>query len=272
MRLVWIALLILAGCAGGDEVVNDIWQPTEDDSRQPTPADVWHPSPGTSWQWQLKGKLNTTYDVDMYDIDLFDNSKADIAALQAKGRTVICYFSAGSYEKWRPDAGEFPPELLGDTLDGWEDEKWLDIRATDKLAPILNSRLDLAVEKGCDGVEPDNVDGYANDTGFPLTAGDQLTYNKWLAKEAHQRGLSIGLKNDLDQVAQLVGHFDWALNEQCFEFDECEMLLPFVEAGKAVFGVEYELAADDFCDKANGMNLDWLKMDLELDGGREACR
>lgn len=42
----------------------------------------------------------------------------------------------------------------------------------------MQARLDLAVQKGCDGVEPDNVDGYQNNSGFPLTAQDQLAYNR----------------------------------------------------------------------------------------------
>ena len=37
---------------------------------------------------------------------------------------------------------------------------------------------------GCDGVEPDNVDGYVNDTGFDLTAGDQLDFNRFARGEA----------------------------------------------------------------------------------------
>ena len=49
-----------------------------------------------------------------------------------------------------------------------------------------------------------------------------------LADLAHERGLSIGLKNDLDQVADLVDHFDFAINEQCFQYQECHLLAPFV--------------------------------------------
>lgn len=45
----------------------------------------------------------------------------------------------------------------------------------------MSARLKKAQDKGCDGVEPDNVDGYTNDNGFHLTAHDQLTFNKWLA-------------------------------------------------------------------------------------------
>src|SRR5258705_316926 len=82
-------------------------------------------------------------------------------------------------------------------------------------------------------IEPDNVDGYANSSGFPLSAKDQLAYNRWLAEAAHARGLSIALKNDLDQVAALAPYFDWALNEECFQYKECGSLAPFTTAGKA---------------------------------------
>ncbi len=201
-----------------------------------------------------------------------DAPQGIINQLHADGRTVICYFSAGSWEDWRDDAADFPASLLGKPLDGWPDEKWLDIRQLDALGPLMQARLDVAVQKQCDGVEPDNVDGYRNDSGFPLTGADQLVYNRWLAQQAHSRGLSIGLKNDLDQIPQLVDDFDWALNEQCFEYDECDMLTPFVTAGKAVFGVEYNLAPAEFCSQANALNFDWLKKNLSLDATRTACR
>ena len=84
--------------------------------------------------------------------------------------------------------------------------------------------------------------------------------------------MSIGLKNDLAQVADLEPYFDWALNEQCFEFGECESLLPFVRAGKAVFGVEYALEPEQFCPQANAHNFDWLHKRLELGVYRQACR
>jgi len=208
----------------------------------------------------------------MYDIDLVNTPQNIIDQLHTKGRIVICYFSAGSWENWRSDAGQFPESVIGKGLDGWPDEKWLDIRQIDILAPIMETRLNLARQKRCDGVEPDNVDGYVNDTGFPLKYRDQLNYNIWLANQAHARGLSIGLKNDLDQVKDLLPYFDWALNEECFQYDECELLLPFVEAGKAVFGVEYEGNSESFCPQANVMNVDWLKKHWDVDAWRQACR
>ena len=183
----------------------------------PPTAEPWVPAPGTTWHWQLTGDVDTSLDVDVYDIDLFDVEASLIGELQDAGRVVICYFSAGSYEEWRPDADQFPDMALGSELDGWPGERWLDHRDP-TVREIMAARLDLAVEKGCDAVEPDNVDGYANNNGVGLTGDDQLDYNGWLATEAHARDLSIGLKNDLDQLAELADQFDWALNEECMQF------------------------------------------------------
>ncbi|MBM3145268.1 MAG: endo alpha-1,4 polygalactosaminidase [Chloroflexi bacterium] len=266
------AILFLATCAPGLSVERNEGVATPVESGRSRESGWWQPVPGASWQWQLSGEINTAFDVQMYDIDLFDAPQSVIAELHADGRVVICYFSAGSWEDWRVDAGDFPAEVLGRELEGWPDEKWLDIHRMDLIAPIIEARMDLAVAKGCDGVEPDNVDGYENETGFPLSYQDQLDYNRWLAEEAHSRGLSIGLKNDLGQAQDLWLYFDWALNEECFSFDECDLLLPFVESGKAVFGVEYEIASDEFCPKANAMDFDFLKKNWNLDAYREACR
>lgn len=243
----------------------------DDDEDGTNPGGIWRPAPGTSWQWQLTGNIDTSFDVDMYNIDLFDVPQSVIDRLHDDGRIVICYFSAGSYEDWRPDASSFPESIKGSS-NGWPGEKWLDIRALDRLGPIMAARLDRAAERGCDGVEPDNIDGHTNRTGFPLTGADQIRYNKWLAEQAHARGLSIGLKNDLEQARELEPFFDWALNEQCFQYNECERLIPFVEAGKAVFGVEYQGSLSSFCPKLNALNFDWLKKNLNLGAQRESCR
>ncbi|MFH1436640.1 MAG: endo alpha-1,4 polygalactosaminidase [Pseudomonadota bacterium] len=238
-----------------------------------TAPEIWSPSPGTTWQWQLTDyPVNTSFAVAMYDIDLFDAPQETINALHADGRIVICYFSAGSYEDWREDASRFPEAALGSDLDDWEGEKWLDIRNT-VVREIMKDRLDIAMSKECDGVEPDNVDGHDNDTGFDLSYADQLDYNMFLATEAHARGLSVGLKNDLDQVEDLVDHFDWALNEECFDWDECDTLLPFIEDGKAVFHVEYGGAglADTICPRANELGFSTLIKNWDLDAWHVAC-
>ncbi|GGT55459.1 endo alpha-1,4 polygalactosaminidase [Streptomyces kurssanovii] len=230
----------------------------------------WLPGPGLAWQWQLSGRLDPTVDVPVYDIDGFDHPASAVADLHRRGRKVICYLSTGAWEDFRPDADRFPKSLLG-RGNGWEGERWLDIRRTDLLEPLMAERLDMCRDKGFDAVEPDNMDGYANRTGFPLTAGDQLRYNRLIARLAQERGLSVGLKNDLDQIPELVGDFDFAVNEQCAEHDECAALSPFVRAGKAVFHVEYELPTREFCPATRALGLSSMLKKYDLGVWREPC-
>ncbi|MFJ4790593.1 endo alpha-1,4 polygalactosaminidase [Streptomyces sp. NPDC088794] len=250
-------LALLAGCASAP------------DDESPAAA-RWQPRPGVAWQWQLSGRLDTSVDVPVYDIDGFDQPKATVSALHAKGRKVICYLSTGAYEDWRPDAKKFPKSVLGKG-NGWDGERWLDIRRTDVLEPLMAARIDMCHDKGFDAVEPDNMDGYKNRTGFPLKAADQLRYNRLIAKLAHDRGMSVGLKNDLDQIPQLVGDFDFAVNEQCAQYGECADLTPFVKAGKAVFHVEYELPTSRFCADSRRLKLSSMLKKYELGAWRRAC-
>ena len=234
---------------------------------------IWHPTPGTSWQWQLTGTIDTTVDAAMYDVDLFETPQATLDELHAAGRVVVCYLSAGSWEAGRPDAAGFPESVLGEPLEApFQDERWLDVRQTSILEPLMAARMDLAVAKGCDGVEPDNVDGYANSTGFAISYADQLAYNRLLAEMAHARSLSVGLKNDLDQIGDLVASFDWALDEQCWQYGECDLLAPFVARGKAVFGVEYRGDPEVFCPPLEARGYSWLEKRIDLDAWRIDCR
>jgi hypothetical protein len=238
--------------------------------------------PNIAWNYQL-GSVPTTADLDVIAsstnpnklivFDLFDTPASTVSLAKSKGITAVCYFSAGSWENWRPDASKFPSTVLGKNLSGWAGEKWLDVRQVSTLGPIMASRMDLAKQKGCDAVDPDNVDGYTNNTGFPLVAQDQFNYNKYLADTAHSKGLAVSLKNDIDQVAQLQPYFDFAINEQCFQYSECAVYSAFTNAGKAVLNVEYEITTASFCPAANKSNIDSLKKDLNLLAlPRESCR
>jgi hypothetical protein len=87
----------------------------------------WTPQAEITWQIILNQTIDTTNfdNVSVYDIDLFDNSAQTIDALHSAGKKVICYFSAGSYEDWRPDANAFPDSVLGNDVSGWPGERWV---------------------------------------------------------------------------------------------------------------------------------------------------
>ena len=229
------------------------------------------PLPGLDWQYQLRSAPDPARPFDLWIVDMFDTEAPAVADLHEAGGHVACYISAGSWEDWRPDAGDFPEHVLGDELEGWPGERWLDIRALDELGPIMGARLDQCAAKGFDAVDFDNVNGYLQRSGFPLTAEDQLAYNRWLANAAHERGLSVGLKNDGEQAADLVAYFDFAVVEQCFQYKECVLYRGFTEAGKAVLEVEYELTRKQFCGRAARLSFDALRKRYALGAWRRAC-
>ncbi|MCJ8169023.1 endo alpha-1,4 polygalactosaminidase [Atopomonas sediminilitoris] len=220
----------------------------------------------SSWHWQLSGNLQMP-NRHVYDIDLYDTPSSTIGNLKAQGRIVVCYFSAGSWEDWRDDAAQYPTQALGNNLDGWPGERWLDIRNS-TVRTLLAKRMDLAVSKGCDAVEPDNVDGYSNSNGLGLTKADQLDFNRWLASAAHARNLAIALKNAVELVPDLVNHFDFALNESCYRYNECNAYNAFTAQGKAVFVAEYRKYNNKLCNKANasGFQLQYFKRALNTVG------
>lgn len=234
------------------------------------PASLWSPSPSATWQWQLSGGLDLKVDADLFDLDYETTTSADTDELKRDGRHLICYLSAGSVEEYRDDADAFPPSVVGEVMSGWADERWLDIRRTEVLLPIMAARMDICADKGFDAVEPDNVDGYVNDTGFPLTAADQLTYNRAVAYLAHARGLSVALKNDVDQIPELVDTFDFAVNEECIRYAECDQYEPFVDAGKAVLHVEYE-GPLDFCAESRRYGLSSMLKPAKPTASRQPC-
>lgn len=251
-----------------------------------TCAPCWHPALNTSWNWVLSTVPTAPYRaVAMYDIDGFNASASDVAAMHNAGIKVVCYLSAGTYENWRPDAGQFPSALLGNGVSGWPGEQWLDIRdvqqSNSALRTIMDNRLDMCQQKGFDAVELDNVDGYTNSTGFPLTAADQLFYDATLANDTHARGMSVLQKNDNAQIPDLLPYFDAALNEQCNEYSECTTAQngggygydQYVAAGKPVFQAEYNLSTSQFCPADNANDFNGVKFNINLDDSDfEPCR
>ncbi len=238
-------------------------------------SDWWHPAPGLTWQWQLSElPVDAAVDADVFDIDLVDNDPSVITDLHAQGRKVICYISVGSWEDWRPDKDQFPPDVIGNEYEGWSGERWLDIRQIEQLAPIMRARLELCKAKGFDAVEPDNMQIYDNNTGFPITYEDQIHYAKWLADEAHSRGLAIGLKNTPDQVQELLPYFDFAITEDCFDQGWCNQMIPFIQAGKPVFAAEYDDTGVDFnaaCMQAMDLSFSVILKHRLLTKFRIAC-
>jgi hypothetical protein len=201
-------------------------------------ASWWKPAAGTSWQWQIGGgTIDPNLAVEVFDID-WEESATVVGQLHNAGKRVICYVSVGSWEDWRPDAASFPAAVLGNDYPGWPGERFVDIRAQ-ALRDVMAKRLDVCKSKGFDAVEPDNMDVFSSNSGFPLTQANGVDYAKWLATECHARGMAIVQKNASEITANIQSVYDGALTEDCYNDGWCADMQPYIDANKPVFACEY---------------------------------
>jgi len=208
------------------------------------------------------------------EVDLTETSAAMVRFFHDNGKKVVCYINAGAWEEYRPDARDFPADVIGNAYDGWEGEFWLDINRYEEFAHLISARFDLAASKGCDGVDADNINGFQQDTGFDISFDDQVVYNLWIASLAHARGMSIGLKNNHSQLDELIEVFDFAVIEDCAVFGECGNYAPFIQQGKAVFQIEYTDRFDSaaaFCGQSRQNGYSAILKNRSLDAWVEPC-
>ena len=228
----------------------------------------WTPPQQLTWYWQLTGTAPPE-PTQAVDLDGFDTSAATVAALHMRGQRAICYIDVGTAESWRSDDSDFPASVKGSTVAGWAGENWLDISELAVLEPIMTARFQMCAQKGFDAVEPDNVDGYENSTGFNLTAGEQLTYDEWIAQEVHALGMAVFQKNDPDQASQLEPYFDGELDEECNRYSECGAFAPYLTTGKPVLDAEYTQDGETtakFCAADDKLGIMGALYSIDLDG------
>jgi hypothetical protein len=232
----------------------------------------WAPAPSDRFQLilsatptaaQLRGPFH------VLEVDGFDTPASVVAAIHRLGKRAVCYVDVGTWEDWRPDAKSFPRAVLGKPDAGWPGERWLDVRAQSVLLPLMRARFAMCVRKGFDAVDPDNVNGVENDTGFPLTTAEQLSYDRAIAAMAHADGLAVALKSYADEATALQPSFDFVVNEQCAQYRECGRFGAFVTHHKAVYDIEYTTSLR-FCAKLPTGVLGLAKH-LSLDGWVRWC-
>ncbi|WP_446213134.1 endo alpha-1,4 polygalactosaminidase [Micromonospora sp. IBSANI012] len=223
------------------------------------------------WQWQLEGPVDTDVAADVFLLDPVRTTAAETSALRGRDRRLVCQVHVGSYAGTDPDATRFPPAVRGNPT-GRAERRWLDVRRWDVLESVLADRFRLCRGKGFGAVALADADGYAHRSGFPLGYDEQLTFNRRLAVLARSLDLSPGLMNDVGQVAALAPDFDFAVVEECVRLKVCAKLLPFVDADKPVFHVEYTGRTATFCVTTLGYGFASIRKNRSLDAWRDPCQ
>ncbi|KAK8002624.1 hypothetical protein PG989_002343 [Apiospora arundinis] len=235
--------------------------------------------PGVKWQIEISDPIRVSRssavlpnDARVWDVDMWDSidggvSDNVITRLRAAQKSVvgdifvICYFNGGGLNPADPDKGKFDAKDILGTIKGWEDENYVDI-ASSKVIDLMKKRIDAGIAGGCDGFDPDNIDGYLSPDRVQrntsdhrsLTQTDYYNYMKALADHAHAAGKLLGQKNaaellklddGTDRGLLKDGLVDFAVTESCAVPGSgngnawCNSVKSFVQGGKPVFQIEY---------------------------------
>jgi endo-alpha-1,4-polygalactosaminidase (GH114 family) len=244
-----------------DQIWGDPTSPDDPVSSPPVPSPriggpIWQPRIGQKIQVILDKRAAVLdpdaplvpEQADIWDLDLFDTPKTTIDILHSRGKRVMCYLSVGGSESWRPDFTSIPPSDLGDIMPKWKGERYLNLRSPSVWA-LMQRRIRMAYEKGCDAIDPDNVDPFNDDFerggGFkpPLTEADSINFLYNISLEAKYYGMAMGMKNAESILPNVTSFIQFAVNEECTTYstdeDGCWQYEPFLKSGKPVFHFEY---------------------------------
>jgi hypothetical protein len=124
---------------------------------------------------------------------------------------------------------------------GWPDEMILDVSTAAKrsaIAAVMDATIDHCKARGFEAVEFDNLDSYSRSHhAFSLAA--DLAEAELLVAHAHSVGLAAGQKNtsELGGRGRSVAHYDFAVAEECYRYDECASYTSVY--GARVLDIEY---------------------------------
>ena len=197
----------------------------------------------------------------------------DHDAAAASGLYNVCYVNAFQAQ---PDAASWwktnhPDLLLHDkngnlVIDKDWNEILLDYSTAAKrsaLTTIVGGWIDQCASKGFKGLEPDNLDSYTRSKSL-LTESQAVAYAASLSSYAHGKGLAVAQKNDADLStanARAAG-FDFAVAEQCADYDECGSYT--ATYGNHVIVIEYSQSKFTKACNSYGSTLSIVLRDVDV--------
>jgi Glycoside-hydrolase family GH114 len=124
---------------------------------------------------------------------------------------------------------------------GWPDEMILDVSTNAKragIAAVQDATIDRCKAKGFQAVEFDNLDSYSR-SHHAFTLASDIAMAKLFVERAHADGLAAGQKNtsELGVSGRDQVHFDFAVAEECYRYDECASYTKVY--GARVLDIEY---------------------------------
>jgi hypothetical protein len=231
-----------------------------------TTASAWAPPPANaSFDYQIGEPYTPPAGVTVVS--------RDHDATAASGLYNICYVNAFQAQTdaaswWKTN---HPDLLLHDAkgnlvIDQDWDEILLDFSTAAKraaLTTIVGGWMDGCASKGFKGVEPDNLDSWTRSKNL-LTESEAVAYAGSLVSYAHGKGLAVAQKNtaDLSTANARQAGFDFAVAEECADFDECQNYT--ATYGNHVIVIEYSRSQFTKACNTYGSTLSIVLRDVDV--------
>lgn len=272
MRLVVGAAFALLACTGTEGTLLVRSDGAGGDGPGATPS-VWVPAEDARWLARLDGAVDIEKSADFFYLDPEQQPPEDLTALHAQSRRYLCYLSAGTVESFRDDAELFPARAVGNVVQSFPNERWLDVRDAEVRA-LMSERITALAAAGCDGITPASLTGYEADSGFDLTLQDALDYARFVAEAAHAADMSVGLTGPSALTLGLWQDFDFGLAIGCVSSSMCREYAALTAAKKPVLHVELgdESSAPDLCNSAQALGFQAIISDAGFTGRCIDCR
>jgi hypothetical protein len=87
----------------------------------------------------------------------------------------------------------------------------------------------------------------------------------WIAKNLDDTGIA-SFVDDMAPLSQGI------ISEQCNQYGTCSLLAPYESEGKWIGNAEYTESQSQFCAADNAANINGIKFNVNLSGGRAPCR
>ena len=253
-------LLVLGACAPASAV-----------TVRPLPADA-------PFDYQIGGDHRPPSGVRVVSRDWFAGEP-----LEGRGTYSICYVNAFQTQDDedgvdRPDErSNWPQDLvltsLGDDPE-WGGEYLVDLSTAAqraRAAAHVEQMVHACAAKGFAAVELDNLDSWTRFDDTPVAAqvpfgrAEAVAYAELVTDHAHAEGLAVGQKNTVElgrRLSREVVGFDFAVAEQCGQYDECAGYTDVF--GARVVAIEYTGAGFAAACASVGSRIAVVRRDVDV--------
>jgi hypothetical protein len=238
-------------------------------------AGIAHADTPATWDWQQNEPYEFGRKLDVFVTTPGRDTRTGVVRMSMINKTkVVCPVSVGTVASTDFFANMYPPQVVGNAVEGRAETHYLDIRNMNAILLLVGKRFNKCQAEQHSVILATDLDSHLVDGDFDISAEDVVAYATALAKIAHDLDMEIVQKDVPDLTPQLVDIFDFALTESCYQDGWCGDMQPYLNAGKIVLDAEYNdrpINWAEACEYAANNGISMILKDRDLTADLQTC-